>query len=360
MPPNHVVRLTASLHYTSCQDTIYFACGDFDCIDPEASCVSPGSLSSTAETFEAKLKSLAIPIAIITLLNLAYLSCWGKGKTRDVIHSYLLLSSFAFSVVEGLLIFFLVPSSKEGRKIAAVFLFGMVAAISSLILRRAGKYFAAAAANAVLEGAFVVVALAFFVEPSSENKIWFGLIATNESLAGFAMRFRVDPPPPDEPESLMVTCFEILKLGAEAGSDALFPLTAALMQSWFHPESRWRSDSVATVWAISGLCFTSAAFMSISPPMNNIWFGAKVLFLSGFLTFMASGVLAFVILGYTRAEIADPPTVDVALSAFWGASGLVLGICFLVLTRNAMKHENGENLAILQIAERFLHSFLRS
>ncbi|CAM9376395.1 unnamed protein product, partial [Ectocarpus sp. 12 AP-2014] len=77
---------------------------------------------------------------IVTVINLLYLAFKKKGEEADEVHCSLLMMAYAFSVVEGISVIFLVPDSKENLKIGAVLFFGAVAAMSGYFLRKSGRH----------------------------------------------------------------------------------------------------------------------------------------------------------------------------------------------------------------------------
>ncbi|CAM9313720.1 unnamed protein product, partial [Ectocarpus sp. 8 AP-2014] len=229
---------------------------------------------------------------------------------NDLVHSKLLLTALVISLAEGVSLFYLVPESNESLKILVVFLFGFVSATSSHV--------GYVISNFILEAAFAVVLLFFFVEQTTDNVFLFGGLAGNEILVGFAITCSVDDDPSTE-DSVRASIelgIEIFFILVEAAVDGGFPLIyRELFKPSFHPESWWRSDIVFTAWSFFRMANIAIAATYNVSPVNKLALGTKLkTAVQGCLLTGGFGLMSFIILGVTEANIENPPTWDVVWS----------------------------------------------
>eukprot|EP00903_Cladosiphon_okamuranus_P016938 g15613.t1 len=334
------------------QHNNFAECGGYACVDPEMSWCADGddygdeqaddfanldgsgepSSNPTSGSSGNPYVGPGFATGLVTIVNLLSIRGVKNGNSdeQDLLHSKLLVLAWLFSIAEGIVVLLAVPDSKESLKIGIVFLFSFVAAASGFSLRKAGRYGLAAILNAILEGGFAAVFLFFFVGSSTRMVFLMGGIAGNQALVGFAIAMYVEATTEDPDSDEAMLCIEVCFILMEAIADAIFPLTAALILSLFHPNSPWRSDFVFTWWGITGFANLSLVFMIMVPPMNRLGYGLKLL-QAGMAFFNGtSGIMAFVIYDMTRNNIEDPPEFDIIWSIVTGSFQVYIAYCSLM------------------------------
>ena len=310
---------------------------------------------------------LAVCITVLNLANLWFHTRLrarrARGQTPEDIasrssfqskvelHRYFILAAFAFEIGQGIVVTFLVDDSLEESVHAMVYVvFGVVVTSSSFLLRRAGRHWQAAMANAALEGIFVALTLGFFVKPSKGSTALLILLATNEAAIGLAIHLQVGYHPTSsvasrwarrvlgggEAEHVPARDFDVYNQPSSADlrqelvltileltGNVLLPVTLILLQPQFRPRSPWRSDVVTAWWVTCTLLIFTVSLTHLLPPGRYSAYGqGGATFVSATLnsTFVVSALACLVLLVVVILREDDVPVFD-----FVWFSGVILG-----------------------------------
>lgn len=280
---------------------------------------------------------------LLTAGNLWFLSCWnvcsnrrrntedeqGVRRLNDNVQAVGFVSVYFLQLAEGIFLILLVDDSMENSVLLTYLLFGVVAAVSSFLLRK--NSWVGALGNLLLEGVLTLVTVKYFIEPTTQNVAIFACLAANEAMAGVVVRLRsqrIDASSSTDDDDGEEKIFgkEVGLMLLEAAGDVLLPFGLAWLQSQFSPNSYWRAEWIKIWWLVVPFVSVTALVGFQLPPLKGNGQGKALVSWVAVLLFVVCTVLN-VWLG-TRTIIdqeKDPSVFDISWS--WGLMSVSILMC---------------------------------